>query len=77
MSEQAKILKAIAENLGLSAADLDRYANLSEDLNLGPVEISDLIQHLSDEFEVHFALEDIEEVSTVEDLIVLVEDSLI
>lgn len=75
--EQTKILEAIAESLGLSAGDLDRFALLSDDLNLGPVEISDLIQSLSEKFEVLFNPEEVEGVRTVDDLVVLVEDSLL
>lgn len=77
MSEQAKILQSIAENLGLAPGDLDRHAMLQEDLNLGPVELSDLLGHLSEEFQIHFDPEDTGNLETVDDLVILVEDSLI
>ncbi len=77
MSEQARILQAIAENLGLSVGDIDRHALLQEDLNLGPVEFSDLLGYLSAEFQVHFTPEDVSNLETVDDLVILVEDNLI
>lgn len=77
MSEQAKILQAIAENLDLSVGDLDRHAFLQEDLNLGPVELGDLLDHLSGEFQVHFDSDDVNNLETVDDLVILVEDSSI
>ena len=77
MPEQAKILEAIAENLGLSAGDLDRHALLVDDLNLSAIELSDLLQNLSEKFEVHLNPEEVEGVRTVDDLIVLVEDSML
>lgn len=77
MSDQARIIQFIAENLGLAPQDIDRHALLQEDLNLGPVELSDLLAHLSAEFQVHFDPEDTQNLETVDDLIILVEDSLI
>lgn len=77
MNQSAKILEAIAENLGLAPGDLDKHAHLSEDLNLGPVEISDLLSYLSEKFEVHLDPEEVENVRTVDDLVVLVEDSML
>lgn len=77
MIDQSEIISAIAENLGLSPGDIDRHALLQEDLNLGPVELSDLLSDLSLRFKVHFNPEEIDGVRSVEDLIVLVEDSLL
>ena len=77
MIDQSEIIAAIAENLGLAPADIDRHALLQEDLNLGPVELSDLLSSLSTHFQVHFNPEELEGVRTVDDLIVLVEDSML
>jgi len=77
MIDQSEIVAAIAENLGLAPADIDRHALLQEDLNLGPVELSDLLSNLSSRFQIHFDPEELEGIRTVDDLIVLVEDSLL
>lgn len=77
MPDQNEIIGAIAENLGLSPSDIDRHALLQEDLNLGPLELSDLLSQLSTRFQVHFNPEDVENIKTVDDLVVLVEDSLL
>lgn len=77
MNQEAKILQAIAEHLGLSVEDLDRHASLREDLNLGPIELNDLLADLSKKFNVSFTAEEIEDLKKIDDLIVLIEDNLI
>ncbi|MBU1031935.1 acyl carrier protein [Patescibacteria group bacterium] len=77
MNQEAQIIQAIAEHLALSTEDLDRHSLLREDLNLGPVELNDLLSDLSQKFNVSFNSEDMERLRKVDDLIVLVEDNLI
>lgn len=77
MNNETEIIQAIAEHLGLAPEDLDRQSLLREDLNLGPVELNDLLHDLSRQFDVIFSPEDTLNLKTVEDLIVLVEDNLL
>lgn len=77
MVEEIQIIQAIAEDLGLSPEDVDRHANLREELNLGPIELNDLLAYLSQKFNVTFDDVDIEDLKKVDDLIVLVEDNLL
>ena len=77
MTTDAQIIQAIAEHLGLSPEDLDRQALLKEELNLGPIELNDLLHNLSAKFEVSFKSEDLEDLTKVEDIIVLIEDNLL
>ncbi|OGE19415.1 hypothetical protein A3J19_05170 [Candidatus Daviesbacteria bacterium RIFCSPLOWO2_02_FULL_41_8] len=77
MNQEAKILQAIAEHLGLSIEDLDRHALLRDELNLGPIELNDLLSDLSQKFDVSFSAEEIEELKKVDDVIVLIEDNLL
>lgn len=74
---QKEIIAEVAEYLGLSPTDLDRGSTFTEDLNLGPVEFNDLISYLSEKFNVILSSEDLSEVKTVDDLLVLIEDNLI
>ncbi len=77
MPTTTDILKVIAEHLGLAPEDLDRGALLQDELNLGPIELNDLLVDLSQKFSVSFKPEDMENLKKVEDLIVLVEDNLL
>ena len=77
MNQETKILQAIAEHLGLSPEDLDRHALLREELNLGPIELNDLLSDLSQEFDVSFDQEEVEDLKKIDDLIVLIEDNLL
>ena len=77
MNQEAQIIQAIAEHLSLSPEDLDRHSLLREDLNLGPVELNDLLSDLSQKFGVSISDEDVEHLKKVDDLIVLIEDNLI
>lgn len=74
---QKQIFAAIAESLGLSPSDLDRSSDLTEDLTLSPIELNDLITNLSGKFNVILSSEDLSELKTVDDLLVLIEDNLI
>lgn len=71
------IIAAVAEHLGLNPEDLDRHAHFQEDLNLGPIELNDLLSDLSQKFKISFEPSEIENLRKVEDLIVLVEDNLL
>lgn len=75
--QEAKIIQAIAEHLGLSPEDLDRQALLREELNLGPIELNDLLTDLSSEFGVTFSPEEVDELKKIDDIIVLIEDNLL
>lgn len=77
MTQELQIIQAIAEHLGLSVEDLDRHALLKEDLNLGPVELNDLLIFLSARFDVNFNNEEIADLKKIDDLIVAIEDNLI
>lgn len=74
MEKQKEIIEKIAEHLGVTSNDIDVNASLVDDLELGPVEISDLLSELSTHFNVVFMPEDVAEIKTIEDLVVLIED---
>ncbi|MBI2330335.1 acyl carrier protein [Candidatus Daviesbacteria bacterium] len=77
MNKELEIMKAIAEHLGLNPEDLDRNALLREELNLGPIELDELLTELSQKFDVTFNPAETENLKKVDDLIVLVEDNLL
>ncbi len=77
MPTATDIIKIIAEHLGLNPEDLDRQANLRDELGLGPIELNDLLSDLSQKFNVSFEPDEIEGLRTVEDLIVMIEDNLL
>ncbi len=71
------IVQAIAEHLSLSPEDLDRHADLKDELGLGPIELNDLLSYLSQKFNVSFESEDVEGLKKIDDLVSLVEDNLL
>lgn len=77
MADTKEILQAIAEHLGISAEDLDKQASLRDDLGLGPIELNDLLNFISGRFNISFTPEDLENLETVDDLVVLIEDNLL
>ncbi len=64
----------IAKHLGVTPQDIDVNSSLKDDLGLGPIEISDLLTDLATSFEVAFKSEEIEQIKTVNDLVLLIED---
>lgn len=77
MNQSKEIIAAIAKQLGVTPADIDLHASLEEDLGLGPLEKADLIHALSEQFNITFDSVEVEEVKTVNDLVVMIEDLLI
>lgn len=77
MNNEITIIKTIADYLGLAPEDLDRHSSLRDDLNLGPIEINDLLADLASKFNITFESDEVENLLKVEDLIILIEDNLI
>lgn len=77
MNKEAEIIQAIAEHLGISVEDVDRHALLKEEVNIGPIELNDLLADLSERFNVTFTPEEIDNLKRIDDIIVLIEDNLI
>lgn len=77
MSKESEIMQAIADHLGLDVSDVDRNASLRDDLSLGPLELNDLLNDLSQKFSVQFESDEISSLKRVEDLIVTIEDNLL
>ncbi len=77
MGTQTDIVEEIARHLGITPADIDLQASLKDDLGLGPIEIADLLAALSGKFKVSFNTADTGDITTVNDLVVMVEDLLL
>lgn len=71
---QQQVVEEIAKYLGVSTQDIDLSLSLTEDLGLSPVEMSDLLSSLSTRFKVTFEPAEIENIKTVNDLVIMVED---
>ena len=77
MNTQKEIVASIAKHLAVTPADIDLNASLAEDLGLGPLEKADLLADLSSQFNVIFDPAETENLETVNDLVVMIEDLLI
>lgn len=74
MDKQQEVINFIAKHLGVTPQDIDIESSLSDNLELGPIEISDLLAELSAEFNVVFMPEDVASIKTVRDIVILIED---
>jgi acyl carrier protein len=74
MQTQKEIIEEMAKYLGVTPADIDPQASLSDDLGLGPIDLSDLLTALSEKFKITFDPAEVEGLETVNDIIVMVED---
>ncbi len=77
MNQAQEIITAIAKHLGVTPQDIDIHASIEKDMGLGPLERADLLTELSSQFNITFNYSEIEDVETVNDLIVMIEDLLI
>lgn len=71
---QKEVIAELAKHLGITPQDIDLSASLAEDLGIGPVEMADLINYMSEKFQVTFHRADIQSLRTVNDLVVAIED---
>lgn len=74
---RSEIIDTISKHLGVTPADIDPTASLADDLSLGPIEKSDLLASLAAHFKITFSPSEVVQIETVEDLIALVEDTLL
>lgn len=74
MTNQTAIIDSIAKHLVVTPADIDLTSSLADDLGLGPIEISDLLSELAEEYKISFSQEDVSQIKTVNDLVLAVED---
>ncbi len=77
MNQQTEIIDAIAKHLGITAADIEQDASLTEDLGLGAIEMADLLNYISEKYSITFDPTETEDIKTVNDLVVTVEDLLL
>ncbi len=78
MNEQTKeIIAAIAKHLGVTPQDIDLNKNLEGDLGLGPLEKADLLANLAQEYNINFDPRETDNIETIHDLVVMIEDLLI
>ena len=77
MHEEKEIIEEIAKYLGVAPTDVEPGKFLREDLELGPIEINELLNALADKFNVVFDPNAAEEIDKVEDLVAMVEDLMI
>lgn len=69
-----KIKEIIAEKLGVPLEEIKPESELVSDLNAGILEIADIVEKIKKEFQVEVPTEEIEKITTVNDLICLVAD---
>jgi acyl carrier protein len=69
-----QVIAEFAKHLGVTPQDIDLSASLAEDLGIGPVEMADLVNYMSEKFQVTFHRSDIAGLRTVNDLVVAIED---
>ncbi len=77
MNQQKEIIAAVAKHLGVTPQDIDLQSSLETDLGLGPLERADLLSDLAHKFNINFVASELEEVETINDLVVLIEDLLL
>lgn len=71
---QIQVIDEIAKHLGVTPQDIDPNVTLQEGLGLGPIELSDLLSALSIKFNVAFEPGEIENLHTVSDIVMMIED---
>ena len=64
-----KIQSIVAEQLSCDAAEVTLTASFKEDLNADSLDLFELVMALEEEYDVEIPAEELENISTVEDVI--------
>ena len=69
------IQKLIANKMGIEPEEIEPTSHFAEDLNMGDLELMELVEILEEEYDVEIS-DLVEEVETVEDLITILTEEL-
>jgi len=69
-----KISELIAEQLGIDASEVSADSKFDEDLNADSLDLFELVMAIEEEYGVEIPSEDLEKLSTVQDVIDYIED---
>ena len=64
-----KIKELAAENLGVDAADITEESSFKEDLGADSLDLFELVMALEEEFGIEIPTDDLEQITTVGDVI--------
>ncbi|MBD3366416.1 acyl carrier protein [candidate division WWE3 bacterium] len=70
-----KVQKVILEKTGIEPEEVEPADYFAEDLNLGELELQEILEALEEEYELELT-ERIEEIETIEDLVTLLSEEL-
>jgi acyl carrier protein len=74
MSEkEAKVVKIIVEQLGVSAEDVKPEASFMEDLGADSLDLTELVMAMEEEFDIEIADEDAQKILKVRDAVAYIE----
>lgn len=69
-----KIKSTIAQALGIEPEDIEEASRLREDLGLDAAELAEIINHINKDWNIYIPTEDLADLSSVGDLLALVEN---
>ena len=69
-----KIKEMVAENLGVDAATITEESSFKDDLGADSLDLFELVMALEEEFGIEIPTEDLEQISTVGDVIKYIND---
>ena len=71
-----KVKQVISKTMGISEGDISLENNLQQDLQIDSFSTVEMVFHAEDEFGVSFDNEELQGITTVEDLVTKIEDKL-
>lgn len=69
-----KIREIAADNLGIEAEKITENASFKEDLGVDSLDLFELVMALEEEFDLEIPSEDLEQLSTVGDVVAYIEE---
>lgn len=69
-----KIKEIAADNLGIEAEKITENASFKEDLGVDSLDLFELVMALEEEFDLEIPSEDLEQLSTVGDVVAYIEE---
>lgn len=68
-----EVIKVVAESLGMEESEIKAESSFKDDLNADSLDLFEMIMALEEEFDVEIPNEDLEGITTVDDVVKYIE----
>lgn len=68
-----EVIKVVAESLGMEESEIKAESSFKDDLNADSLDLFEMVMALEEEFDIEIPTEDLEGITTVDDVVKYIE----